>query len=267
MTEAEWLTSEDPAAMLRWLGNLPAEGTDGEGRRYVVSVSDRKLRLFACACVRQVWDRLTDPRSRQAVEVAERFADGEVEAEEMTIAREAANAAARAAARAADWAADWAAARAAARAAAWAADWAAARAAAWAVHAHLLRDIVGNPWRPPADPWVGPLRACPSWDAEAVWATAHAAYDERRDDGTLDPARLAILADALEEAGCDDEHILRHLRGEEYVLNRMRLGHVVTFGPDGNVIARGPQRVEQWQPMTGPHVRGCWALDLILGKE
>jgi hypothetical protein len=46
-----------------------------------------------------------------------------------------------------------------------------------------------------------------------------------------DPQRLAVLADALEEAGCNDAEILTHLRSP------------------------------------GPHVRGCWALDLILGKQ
>jgi hypothetical protein len=54
---------------------------------------------------------------------------------------------------------------------------------------------------------------------------AQAIYDERRFDD------LPILADALEEAGCDDEDILSHCRG------------------------------------LGPHVRGCWGLDLILAKS
>lgn len=49
-------------------------------------------------------------------------------------------------------------------------------------------------------------------------------------DGTLDPVRLAILADALEDADCDHADLLTHLRGP------------------------------------GPHVRGCWAVDLLLGK-
>ena len=49
--------------------------------------------------------------------------------------------------------------------------------------------------------------------------------------GTLDNTRLAVLADALEEAGCTEADILGHLRGP------------------------------------GPHVRGCWVVDLILGKE
>jgi hypothetical protein len=53
---------------------------------------------------------------------------------------------------------------------------------------------------------------------------AEGAYEQRdRPAGTLDPARVAVLADALEEAGCADADLLRHLRGP------------------------------------GPHVRGCWA--------
>jgi hypothetical protein len=60
---------------------------------------------------------------------------------------------------------------------------------------------------------------------------AQTAYDERiLPAGTLDPDRLAVLADALEDAGCDNADILSHLRGP------------------------------------GPHVRGCWVVDLLLGK-
>ena len=62
-------------------------------------------------------------------------------------------------------------------------------------------------------------------------ALAQAAYDQRTlPAGHLDPARLAVLADALDEAGCTDADVLNHLRGP------------------------------------GPHVRGCWAVDLLLGK-
>ncbi|HKA54599.1 MAG TPA: hypothetical protein VKJ47_13145, partial [Candidatus Binatia bacterium] len=88
----------------------------------------------------------------------------------------------------------------------------------------LVRDIFGNPFRPAS--------LDPAWRTPAVVSLATAAYEERNlPAGTLDPDRLAVLADALEEAGCDNADLLSHLRGP------------------------------------GPHVRGCWVIDLLLGKE
>ena len=81
---------------------------------------------------------------------------------------------------------------------------------------HLLRDVIGNPYR---------LVACgPTWRSRTALAIAQAIYDE---NGF---SNLPILADALEDAGCDNPEFLAHLRGP------------------------------------GPHVRGCWAVDLLLGK-
>src|SRR5262245_22571159 len=61
MTEQEWLQAEVPEPMLEYL----------RGR-----ASDRRLRLYACACLRQVEGLLIDERSRQALEMAEAFALG-----------------------------------------------------------------------------------------------------------------------------------------------------------------------------------------------
>src|SRR5215470_16408408 len=61
MTETEWLACTDPLPMLYFL----------RGR-----ASDRKLRLFACACCRRFWNLFTDKRAWKAIEFAERYADG-----------------------------------------------------------------------------------------------------------------------------------------------------------------------------------------------
>jgi hypothetical protein len=90
----------------------------------------------------------------------------------------------------------------------------------------LLRDLSGNPSRPVTiDPaWL-------AWHGGAVKRLAEAVYDERHlPGGHLDAARLAVLADMLEEAGCCGAELLGHLRSP------------------------------------GPHVRGCWPLDLLLQR-
>src|SRR4051794_19927253 len=56
MTEQEWLAATDPQPMLKFLG----------GR-----ASDRKLRLFACACCRRIWELLPDPANRDLVAAVE----------------------------------------------------------------------------------------------------------------------------------------------------------------------------------------------------
>jgi hypothetical protein len=90
--------------------------------------------------------------------------------------------------------------------------------------AELLREVFGNPFRR--------VTLAPEWRTRTVLSLAQAAYEE---DGlprtTLDPAHLAVLADALEEAGCDNADILSHLRGP------------------------------------CPHVAGCWAVELVLAAS
>src|SRR3954447_2827804 len=75
MTEADWQVCADPQAMLSFL----------EGK-----TSDRKLRLFACACCRRFWPHLRDSRCRQAVEVCERYAGGQANEADLAEVREAA---------------------------------------------------------------------------------------------------------------------------------------------------------------------------------
>ena len=89
--------------------------------------------------------------------------------------------------------------------------------------ADIFRELFGNPF--------APISIRPAWSTPTVTNLAQAAYEERAlPSGKLDAARLAVLSDALEEAGCDNADILNHLRS------------------------------------SGPHVRGCWAVDLLLGK-
>jgi hypothetical protein len=158
----------------------------------------RKLRLFTVACYRRKWHRLDD-QTRKAVEFAEQLAyDREgVVARGLRAAKMDADAAAHAAMCAMSSAQPGCAAQTA-----------------------LLREVFGNPFRPVAvDPyWL-------AWNDGTVVRLAQVVYEERAFD------RLPILADALEEAGCDNTDILSHCR----------------------------------QP--GEHVRGCWALDLLLGKQ
>ncbi len=95
-----------------------------------------------------------------------------------------------------------------------------------AEQAALCRDLF-RPFRVPAiDPaWL-------RWEGGLVPRLADAAYEQRfLPEGTLEPNRLRVLADALEDAGCACPELLGHLR----------------------------------EP--GRHHRGCWALDLVMGRE
>jgi len=81
----------------------------------------------------------------------------------------------------------------------------------------LIRDLFGNPFRP--------VTILPEWLTSTVVSLATGIYIEKAFD------RMPILADALQDAGCDDEQVLGHCRG------------------------------------SGPHTRGCWAVDGCLGKD
>ncbi len=243
MTEAEWLACDDPMRMLAFLSG---------------KVHLRKLRLFACACCRLVWGLMPEDALRRAVALAEEFTEGGGSKAALVAAATEARAVADQTAGlwcgpvgspAGSWHPSVAAAVAVAGAKAvhrfgWVAVYAAYIAERHARGEYregepgsysmgdpcpqkmslavLLRDLCA-PHRPPPA-----ARARPS---RFVRSIAQAAYEERGlPSGHLDNARLAVLSDALEDAGCADGVILSHLRSP------------------------------------GPHLRGCWALDLVLGK-
>lgn len=250
MNEAEWEVSQDPGAMLTWLRTGQIWHSDTHASP-APRPSERKLRLYACGISWLGIDSVRPEESaewRQAVTDAERFADGETPAGDMNkhnrwtigiverpdiVARHILT--------------DVALLRRQAECAA------------------LLRDVVGNPFRPVTLPrqklkcvrcnGKGNVRRAEiyasRWDREECdscgaagfvdgpcpWLTpqvvslAHAAYSERNPDGTLDALTMMALSDALEETGCLDVAIHDHLR------------------------------------FAGPHVRGMWSLDIILGKS
>jgi hypothetical protein len=230
MTEQEWLSCSNPTLMLHFLRG---------------KASERQLRLFEVACCRRIWQLLSDERSRQAVELAERYADAQATKEELEAAAEAAwsvweldterasmegqwdkdsgslpytpSAAAYNVAIPLGW---WGGAPAFIAPHEIAREVAADSGAEDDEQCILLRDIFGKPCRP-----VAADAAWLTWNGGTVIKLAQAIYDDRAFD------RLPVLADALEEAGCSDPEILGHCRGP------------------------------------GPHVRGCWVVDLLLAKE
>lgn len=234
MTEAEWLACKEPGRMLQFLQKVgQGSGLIATMLAYlrgspttkppIVPVGSRKLRLFACACCRQVWPALTDERSRKAVEAAERAAEGIAKRGELTKARAAAREAAQrlpgVPGAAAAWQATWKALPAAVRTASRAAARQAARvtadrgafAAARRQQADLLREIVGNPFRTFAVPLQWPPTVLEL--AQSLYAGGHCAF---------------ALHDALLETGHTE--FAEHFVGQE-------------------------------------HPKGCWVLDLLLGKK
>ena len=213
MTEQEWLTCADPVEMR---GFLRPKASDRS------IASDRKLRLYAVACCNRILHLMTDERSRNAVDVAERFADGKAKYGELDAAAVAAKAVSGPGASAA---------RNVVRSSANVASWFTAFASRFdsereaagvpdqtehEAQAELLRDIFGNPFHH--------IVVNQAWLTPAVVSQAQTIYEDRAFD------RLLTLAVALEEAGCNNADILAHCRG------------------------------------IGPHVRGCWLVDLVLGK-
>jgi hypothetical protein len=231
LDESKWLTCEDPTPMLVFLRD---------------KASERKLRLFAVACCRRIWSLIPDKPGREAVEQAERYADGVVSRQKLAKARQTCsprsyinrplferdNA----------WCAMLAVlgsvsnnvmeleVSAMAGAMAYAGfslidapelsttypQRQKLRAEEHRYQASLLREIFGNPFRSVT---FGPAGLTP-----AIKSLADAIYLERAFE------RMPVLGDALEEAGWNSVEVLVHCR----------------------------------EP--GEHVRGCWLVDALLGK-
>jgi hypothetical protein len=252
MTEAEWFACMNPDTMFQLFHASPLW---------------RKLYLSACACIHHIWELIPEGPCRSAFEVAQRHADGFTNSQEVSEAYDWASNALEEVYRRCENAANpihfrtlaefysiravfgffrWmnheavgldvaSYAREAPARVVWrslaredepealarakqALEAAKQQEANW--QSDMIRDIFGNPFHPPyasASSWL-------AWNDGTVVRIAQAIYDERAFD------RMPILADALEDAGCDNADILRHCR----------------------------------EP--GEHVRGCWVVDLLLGK-
>ena len=224
MTEEEWLVNREPSVMILFL----EERSWIEAPDAPASPHERKFRLFAIACCRHIEHLLTDQRSRDALAVIERWVEGDASDEAKHNAARTAGMvtwdlehtedgqlqAAYAVCTTVD---DIQEAHTDTIKAAEEAANAVRNASEEAYQADLVREIFGNPFRPVA--------VDPAWRTFDVMALATGIYAEKAFD------RMPILADALQDAGCDSDAILDHLRDPKAV-----------------------------------HVRGCWALDLVLGK-
>jgi hypothetical protein len=256
MTEAEWLECADPQKMLEFLRG---------------KASERRLRLLACACCIHIWHLLTDARSRKAIEVAEQCADGWASPQALLEASDSAWAAAKEMISSYQTASgfdpytdpermygihDDCLAAPAACAAAYASmadlGWVSS-VARYACHATVqAASPVGtagsagsSATREEAERAERTAQAALLCDIfgplpfrtvtlDPLWLAWNEGTVVKLAQGTYDDRafdRLPVLADALEEAGCTNPDILAHCR----------------------------------QP--GPHVRGCWVVDLLLGKE
>lgn len=179
-------------------------------------LSRRKLQLYAVACARVVWDQMIDPRSRAAVEVVERFADGQASLGELSAAEQLANRVVIEMSRHP------------------------AAPLGPALTARLATQGFGflqSPEHRRLQPTIlsdlfGGLIVRPGFDP--AWGAANGGTAARI-AGAIDResrfADLPVLGDALEEAGCTQDSVLGHCR-------------------DG-----------------GPHFRGCWVVDCVLGRE
>jgi hypothetical protein len=217
MNEEGWLACADPRAMLLFLASV---------------ASDRKARLCAVACCRRDPIYRSDANMRRIVMMAEAFADGLVDEAALHSVtcydsdEDPALEAARSptpgvpfvtrAAHAADLVCSWHADPTGNERGT--PDFLKRVVAVKAELSRLVRDIFGNPFHP--------TFFSPQWRTDTAVALAHQMYESR------DFGAMPILADALQDAGCEDADILDHCR-------------------DAGQL----------------HVRGCWVVDLVIGRE
>lgn len=298
MTESEWLVCDDPARMLRAIQNPAhwfAVGSTAQERGS--RASERKLRLFACACYVGIFVNNLDlqPVAAAIVGAVERWADGEISRDEAVAVQPPDHSHPESRR-----------------------DWYLFGEDAGRVvqnilglhsqysneyRADLLREIVGNPFDPVrlgrectrcngkghvktyrrenrefgGTEVVADSSYCKGclgegrvgkrdWITADVLRLANDAYDSR------DFSSLPILADALEDAGCDDRRILDHLRGGacDFCGGSGRTLSVKAIHPNGSVeqaretdcmVCGGSGR------RTGTHVRGCHVLDVLTGRS
>jgi hypothetical protein len=219
MTEQEWLNCTDSAPMLEFL--------KGKG-------SERKVRLFVVALARSLWEKIDRQDMRQAIKMAESFADGQATAEQLDQHKGAMF----------DYATggtrdqrEWLSKTKENQSIFWlvvattysgqglgnivgTGSWHHGRILTEQHQPQYVRELFGNPFRLiTINPnWL-------VWNDRTVPRIAQAIYDERAFD------RMPVLGDALEDAGCQNADILNHCRSD------------------------------------GPHVKGCWVLDLLLSRE
>ena len=222
MSEAEWLAAKHPYDLIY----------------HPKCRSDRKRRLFATACARRVLPFLSDPRFAEVVAGCEEFADSVIAWKGVLALRKVVRGAAKdlhaanglehqnhaAAAFSAITSKEFMSFKMAVEAATAAfasqarPDWDGGRDRETAAQIGLARDIFGNPFRP--------VTVSAAWRTDTASAVASQMYESR------DFSAMPILADALQDAGCDNTAILDHCRDVNH-----------------------------------PHVRGCWVVDMVLGKQ
>jgi hypothetical protein len=223
MTEVDWDITEEPASLLSALRN---------------SASQRKLRLFGILCCRQAWDFVTEPAPDRVLDAAERYADGALAESERCVAEtEALDAYERELERGDEFGLPVMDVVRLIGKAVYTADDATGVASYVPVLARYgerasfqgisedlqveqclyIRELFRNPFRP--------VSFSPEWRTDTAVLLARQMYEAR------DFSAMPILADALQDAGCDNADILSHCRDTSLA-----------------------------------HVRGCWVIDLVLNK-